>query len=322
MQPGTSIPGIKSWPADGRGVEYVPLKSTRLFRQAVEPGKPWFWSLNPYRGCELGCTFCSVRLDRREFDGWSEFQKKVEVKTDAAERIAQELQSEEFRGRPVVLGTKTEPWQPAEEHVRVTRGVLEALSHVSGLDLRVMTRSSLIARDTDLLKKISDKGRVTVTFSLASLDERVNRLMEPKAPSAFRRLAALEALAMAGVNVGLMVSPVLPGLDEEELGLEALLRRASNAGARFAGMEFLKFDIGQRETFFNHVTRLYPELAMRFRRVVGVRPPTEADQAELAATFNRRCEELGLLPLWKAMQPPPAPKQNEVKEVKQLGLFG
>jgi DNA repair photolyase len=269
----------------------------------------------------MGCTFCSVRMDRKEFSAWSEFQKKVEIKTNAAEALARELATEDFRGRPIVLGTFTEPWQPAEEHVRITRSLLEVLSNVEGLDVRVNTRSSLIARDTDLLKKLTQKGKLTVSFSLASLDERVNRLMEPKAPSAFRRLAALEALAMAGINVGLLVSPVFPGLDEEELGLRTLLSRASNAGARFAGMQKLHLDLGQRETLFAHVTRAYPDLAMRFRRVVGVRAPSEADSTELELKFARYCEELGLLPLAKAAEGGPQPAKNEVQRAQQLALF-
>lgn len=321
MQPGTAVPGVKGWPVSGRGVEYVPLKSTRLLRQAVEPGKPWFWSLNPYRGCELGCAFCSVRLERREHERWEEFHKKVEAKVNAVEQIAKELQGEDFQGRPIVIGTNTEPWQPAEEQMRLTRGILEAMAQVKGLDVRISTRSSLIARDTDLLKRISEKGRVTVAFSLASLDERVNRLMEPKAPSAFRRLAALEALAMAGVNVGVHLSPVLPGLDEEELGLRTLLSRASNAGARFAGIEFLHFDIGQRETFFAHVTRSYPDLAMRFRRVVGVKPQPESEQAELRASFAHVCEELGLLSMQRAVEAQPVKSAPVAEQPAQLPLF-
>ena len=321
MQSNSFVLGMKSWPAPGKGVEYQPMKTARLLRQAVEPGKSWFWSLNPYRGCEMGCTFCSVRMDRKDFSSWSEFQKKVEIKTNAAEALAAELRSEDFAGRPIVLGTYTEPWQPAEETVRITRSILEVMADVDGLDLRINTRSSLIARDTDLLARISRKGKVTVSFSLASLDERVNRLMEPRVPSAFRRLAALEALAMAGVNVGLIVSPVFPGLDEAELGLRALLARASNAGARFAGMQKLSFDLGQRENFFAQVTRAFPDSAVRFRRVVGVKAAAEAELAALDLQFARHCEELGLLPMSRAVEALKAKASNQLQPAEQLTLF-
>lgn len=286
LRPSSSAPGQ---------VELYSLQAKNLLRQTQEPGaESWFWALNPYRGCQYGCTFCSVRLETREHELWNAFERRIGVKVNAVEALVRELRELDLAGRPIVLGTNTEPWQQAEDKLRLTRSVLEALARLDGIDLRVNTRSSLVARDTDLLSQISRKGRVSVTFSLASMDERINRLMEPNAPSALRRFSAMEALAHAGVEVGMQISPVLPGLEEDELGLEALLSRAAHAGARHAGLSFLDLTGPQREVFLFHVDRRYPELSSRFRRVIGRKAPGAGDQASLREAFEKHCRSFDL----------------------------
>lgn len=318
--PITAAQMLKGPGGEGRPVQYVGLKVRTLLRQAAEAHGPWHWTVNPYEGCEFACTHCHARLERKEFADWRTFETRVKVKTNAVEAFLQDLRAEDFERRQVVLGTFSEPWQQAEENFRVTRALLEAMTRVEGVDLRINTRSSLIARDSDILRQIGRKGRVTVVFSIPSMDERINRLMEPRAPSAFRRLAAMEALARAGISVGLNVSPVLLGLDEEELGLQTLLSRAANAGARFAGMKLMSFGPGQRETFLNHVTQAYPESGTRFRRVLGRRPPSEDERAALHAHFNLQCQQHGLLPIPFAVAPQ-APEVRRTATAEQLTLF-
>lgn len=316
MHPSAGSHEIKEPCRSPSGARYAAVRVGSILRQDAEGG-PWHWSVDPYQGCEFACSFCQARLDRRDYRAWRSFETQVGVKSNAVEVLMRELRSEQLEGRPIVLGAATDPWQPAEEHTRLTRAILEALTQLDDLDLRVHTRSSLIARDTDVLRRLAAKGRVTAVISIASLDERINRLLEPKAPSALRRLAALEALALAGVPVGLMVSPVMPGLDEEELRLEALLTRAANAGARFAGMSLMTFGPGQRENFLAHVTTAYPEFASRFRRVIGRRAPSDEERQALFQEFERLCARLGLLPLAHAELPRP-PRRSAPS---QLALF-
>lgn len=302
----------------GRPVQYVSLNVRTLLRQAAEAHGPWHWVVNPYSGCEFACTHCHARLERRDHADWVSFEQRVRVKANAVEAFLREIRASDFEKRQVVLGSHSEPWQQAEESFRLTRALLEAMLQVDGVDLRINTRSSLIARDTDLLRQLSKKGRVVVSFSIPSMDEHVNRLMEPRAPSAFRRLAAMEALARAGVTVGLSVSPVFAGIDEEELGLETLLTRAAHAGARFSGMQLMTFAPGQRETFLNHVTQSYPDSATRFRRLIGRRPLDEDQEATLHAKFNVLCHRLGLMPLHNAVSMARAAPR---KSAEQLTLF-
>ncbi len=308
----------QSWPAQGRPVEYVSIKVRALLRRAAEGEGPWYWAVNPYQGCEFGCTFCDARLNRADLGDWRAFEQRVRVKANAVEAFHRDLRASDFENRQVVLGTSSEPWQQAEENFRVTRALLEAMATVDGVDLRINTRSSLVARDGDVLRKIARKGRVTVAFSIASLDERVNRLMEPRAPSALRRLAAMEALARSGISVGLLVSPYLPGLDDDERSLETLMRRASNAGARFGGLAPLHFGPGQRENFLSHVTALYPEEATRFRRIIGRRALSSEELTEVREAFDASCARLGLEPLHRAA--PPRTLEPR-KPAQQLTLF-
>lgn len=148
------------------------------------------------------------------------------------------------------------------------------------------------------------------------MDERINRLMEPRAPSAFRRLAAMEALAKAGISVGLMVAPVMMGLDEEEMGLETMIARAANAGARFAGMKLFELLPGQREQWLAHVTAAYPESASRFRRVSGRRAPNEDERATLFAHFELLCQKHGLLPIHDAVSIRAEPRRDTAEQLK------
>jgi len=308
--------GEVAWPAPGREIEYQPISVKALLRQGHSPQSGWFWAINPYRGCQYGCAFCDARLEAREPGSWDGFETRIGVKVNAVEVMAREMRDAEFAVHPVVLGTTTEPWQQAEEKLRLTRSILLALSRTGGVDLRVNTRSSLVARDTDLLRAIAGRGRVTVAFSLASIDERINRLLEPNAPSALRRFSAMEALARAGIDVALLVSPWMPGLHEDELGLAAMLTRAAHAGAKLAGMAPLQFLPGQRENFLQQVDRRYPELSTRFRRVIGRRSMTDEELAGAREAFERHCRNLDLKPICEAARPglparPPA----------QLSLF-
>ena len=305
-------------PAGERCARYSDVKVRTLLRQGAEGEEHWHWSINPYEGCEFACAFCRMRLDRRDFGAWRAFEREIGVKTNAVEALLRDLREQNLEGRELVLGSATDPWQPAEEHFRLTRAILTALCERDGMALRANTRSSLVARDSDLLKQLGAKGRVTVAMSIASLDERLSRLLEPRAPTAFRRLAALEALSRAGVEVGLMVSPVMPGLTEKELDLERLLTRAANAGARSAGISMMHFEHpGQREALLSNLASAYPGASSRLRRVIGHRARTDDERSSLLASFDSLCRRLGLAPLLPAVARKPPPPS----EPAQLGLF-
>jgi DNA repair photolyase len=266
-----------------------------LRRLEVGQGHP-VWSLEPYAGCELGCTFCPVREGATTQEAWLDFERHVAARPAVVGALRAALGPGTAGPRRVVLGAGSEPWQPAEERHRLTRHLLETLQQLEPLDLQVHTRSSLIARDTDVLRALSQRGRVTVAFSLASLDERLNRLLEPRAPSALRRLMAVEALARAGLLVGVRLSPVLPTVEVAEL--EALLTRAANAGARFAELGFLSSAPAEQARSLQRVVLASPDVALRYRRVLqrAAQVPPGTLHA-LREAFTQRCERLGLVAL-------------------------
>jgi DNA repair photolyase len=308
-----AVPGVSA-----PGVRYVAVRVKSLLRQQPQEDGSWHWRLDPYEGCQFGCLACPVRLERQDAAQWRELESKVAVKVNAAQVLRAELHHEDFRGHPIHLGEQTEAWQHVEEQVRLTRALLGLLAEEEGRELRASTRSSLIARDGDLLREIAGKNHLTVAFSLPSLDEKVNRLVEPRAPSAFRRLAAMEALARLGVEVGLMVAPVFPGLDDDELQLKAMLTRAANAGARFAGIRFFAPTQAVRDNFLRRVTEAYPEAATRVRRVLGRRTPQPEELRSLEKGFELLCRSLGLQLAEQAQ----APRAKRPPAATQLGLFG
>ncbi|HEY8208675.1 MAG TPA: radical SAM protein [Myxococcaceae bacterium] len=307
--PGGSAPGVR----------YAAVRVKSLLRQHAQENGSWHWRLDPYEGCQFGCLACPVRLgEHQDAARWRELESRVAVKVNAAQVLRAELRHEDFRGHPIWIGEQTEAWQHVEEQVRLTRALLGLLAQEEGREVRISTRSSLIARDGDILREIARRNHLTVAFSLPSLDEKVNRLVEPRAPSAFRRLAAMEALARLGVEVGLMVAPVFPGLDDDELQLKAMLSRASNAGARFAGIRFFAPSQPVRDHFLRRVTEAYPEAATRVRRVLGRRTPQLEELRSLEKGFELLCRSLGLQLAEQAL----APRARKPQPATQLALFG
>ncbi len=265
-----------------------------ILRSQPIPSATSTWSIDPYQGCELGCTFCPVRLPETSFRQWCGFEKSIGVRVNAASLALSELRAMDFAGATIVLGASSDPWQPSEQHFRLTRSVLAAIARAPGVNLWVNTRSSLIARDIDLLRRIAANGSATISIGVAAISDSVNRVMEPRAPSALRRLTALEALARAGLRTGVMVAPVYPGIAKEELGLTALLARVASAGGPFAGLGLLEFAAGQRERFFHYNGRAHPRHAFQLRRWVTSEGHSESQRAALRKTFEELCQRFGL----------------------------
>jgi DNA repair photolyase len=254
-----------------RGVEYFDLPCRSILNRCTSERMPFRWTINPYRGCEFGCTYCYARYSH-EFLGmeeWTDFQDKVLVKARAPERLARDL----LRIRPgcgaIAMGTVTDPYQPAEKEFRVTRGILEVIARHRGLDFSITTKSALITRDLELLREIALKSRLRINVSLITLDRRIARILEPRAPTPRKRLETIQALAEAGLEVGVFAMPVLPGLTDSPRALEALVRRSAEAGARHFVAQLLFLRDSARRGFLPRLEKEFPELARRYRREFG-----------------------------------------------------
>jgi DNA repair photolyase len=264
--PGNAIPLGKA-----RGVEYFDLPCRTLLNRCTSDRMPFQWTMNPYRGCEFGCTYCYARYSH-EFLGmekWTDFQDKVLVKRNAPERLARDLSRVRFDGESIAMGTVTDPYQPAERKFRVTRRILQLLARARGLDFSITTKSTLVTRDLDLLQEIDRRGRLTINISLITLDRGIARILEPRAPTPQRRLETVRTLARSGLRVGVFAMPVLPGLTDFPGDLDALIRSCAEAGARHFSAQVLFLRDSARKGFLPRLEKDFPDLARRYRREYG-----------------------------------------------------
>jgi DNA repair photolyase len=215
-------------------------------------------SVNPYRGCEHGCVYCYAR-PTHEYLGFSaglDFETKVLVKEGAPELLARSLRARRWKPQVVALSGVTDPYQPAERHLEITRRCLRVLADFHN-PVALVTKSWLVTRDVDLLAEMADWQGASVAISITTLDRALQHSMEPRAAAPSRRLAAIETLARAGVPVGVMVAPVIPGLTDHEL--PAIVAAASRAGAGFAAKVLLRLPHGVKELFESWLQEHQPE---------------------------------------------------------------
>jgi len=277
-----------------RGTRFVSLTPRSVLNPPAQTGMD-FWSLNPYVGCEFGCTYCYARyahryvverahdagkLDDAEFrdfrgpHGWEAFEKRVFVKEGILAALDRDLKRF-FRSDsptvrqsdPIVIGTATDPYQPAERTFELTRSVLEQLARYEGLSVGIITKSPLVARDADVLRRLARHNDIEILISLITVDVELIRAFEARSPMPAVRLRAVAKLAAAGLNVGLIVAPVLPGVTDDRRHLEALFRAAREAGARFV---------------YASPLRLYPAIRDRFLPVLEARSPALAERYRTA----------------------------------------
>ena len=221
------------------------------------PDIPYEASLNPYRGCEVGCPFCYAR-PTHEYLGLSaglDWETHIMVKEDAPELLRTELSSKRWRPKVIALSGVTDPYQPGEARFRITRRCLEVLAEFRN-PVSVITKRKLIVRDADVLGELAKHRAAVAHLSLPTLDLELSRKLEPRASTPRDRLAAMGTLAKAGVPVGVMVAPVIPGLNDHEI--PAILEAAADAGATWAGIELLRLPYGVKEIFERWLAEHYP----------------------------------------------------------------
>lgn len=235
-----------------------------------------FWSLNPYIGCEFGCGYCYARdthrwtaerhsLSNPLEDPRQQFERVIFVKENAASVLRRTLEPAKVGNRLLLIGTATDPYQPAERRFGITRSLLEALAGFRDLTIGITTKSPLVARDVDLLKALALRHRISVSLSIISTDPTVIRRFEPKTPLPHARLRAVRALADAGVDVGLLIAPIIPAVTDGWAALGALMAAGKEAGARRADGFALRLAPVARAGFLPVLEREFPELIDRYR---------------------------------------------------------
>jgi DNA repair photolyase len=253
---------------DRRGVTFQALRSENLLNRLSGEVMPFGFTVNPFRGCEVGCRYCYARATH-EYLGHGdplEFEERIYVKEAGADRLLSGLSRARATGQEIAIGTATDPYQPAEGRFRITRGVLEAMARVPGLRIGLTTKSTGVLRDRDLLARIARESDLWVNISLISLDAPLLRQIEPRAPRPDLRLDAMRTLAAEGIRTRLFLMPVLPMLTDGEAGLRELLAAALAAGAREAISQalFLRTEMTRR-FFLEFVQCEFPWALARYR---------------------------------------------------------
>ena len=290
-------------------------------------------SINPYRGCEHGCIYCYARPSHA-YLGLSpglDFETRIFYKPNAAALLRDELRKKGYVCRPIALGSNTDPYQPAERKLGVTRSILEVLREFRH-PVTIVTKGALIQRDIDILSDMAREKLAVVTVSVTTLDRDLARTMEPRAATPERRIETIAALSKAGVPTGVLSAPMIPALNDREM--EAILGRARDAGASVAGYTLLRLPLELKALFKEWLETHQPQKAAHVlslvaqchggkiydsawsKRMVGGGPYAEM----LAARFDRACRKLGYSPRSTHMLDtsrfrPPAQKGD------QLALF-
>jgi DNA repair photolyase len=295
-----------------RGTAFFALAAKTILNAPERTGAG-FWSLNPYVGCEFGCTYCYARYAHRYVvgrirdagrladaelarwrgpHGWEAFERRVFVKQELRAALEADLArharapaAADGDPLPIVIGTATDPYQPAERRFRLTRQALERLARCEGLNIGIITKSPLVTRDLDVLRRLQERNDLAVHISLISLDPALLRRVEARSPLPHARLRALGRLAASGINAGLLIAPVLPGISDGARALDALFRAARDAGARFVHAGPLRLYAGVRDHFLPVLDAAFPHLAARYRRAYAGR--YDAPRAYAAALARR-----------------------------------
>ncbi len=268
-----------------RGTQFVSLQPKSVLNAPEQTGMD-FWSLNPYVGCEFGCTYCYARythryaVERSRAAGeWrpDAFEQRIFVKQGIQNALENDLRRY-FRhatgtgaSDTIVIGTATDPYQPGERRFAITRAVLERLARCEGLSIGLITKSPLVSRDIDVFTAIQRRNDLEVYISLITMDTALIRALEARSPTPAVRLRALARLTGAGVNAGLIVAPVLPGITDSWARLDAVFRAARAAGARFLTASPLRLYAGIRDRFLPVLDTHFPELSERYRRAYAGR---------------------------------------------------
>lgn len=253
-----------------RGVTFSPLDCRTILNRCDSPQMPFTWTINPYRGCELACSYCYARYTH-EFLGneASSFETDIYVKQQVAAALRRDLARRVEPGEAIAIGTATDPYQPAERHYRATRSLLEVFAGQRGHVLSITTKSCLIRRDRELLAEVGRNNRLVVNFSLTSLDTALARRLEPRAPTPARRLQTMRLLAEAGIDVGLFLMPILPGITDDPGTIDRLVAAGRHAGAGFVASNVLFLRQPSRAIFLDYVRRDHPDKLAAYQRAFG-----------------------------------------------------
>ncbi len=290
--PGPRLVGIARLAAEGESlrqghdVEYFTLPVRSLLNRCTVARMPFTWTINPYRGCEFACKYCYARYTHEfmELRDGVDFERKIYIKQHAAELLRQELRRVN-PGEEIALGTATDPYQPIERRLEVTRAILEELSRHAGLELGIVTKSNLVLRDIDVLQRIAENNQIFVNVTITTLNVDLARILEPRAPRPDLRMETVRKLNLEGVNAGVICAPVIPGITNSPRDLEALVRATAEAGGKYIYANPLFLKPCSAAIFLPFLEKEFPQLVDSYQQ-------RYKDRAFLPKAYGQRLSQL------------------------------
>jgi DNA repair photolyase len=254
------IEGIDDWEMPNVGTQYLEQQVKSIVNKVESPDLSLMYSMNPYAGCEHGCIYCYAR-NVHEYWGYSaglDFERKIIVKMNAPEMLRKFLMNKKWEPNPIMLSGNTDCYQPAEQKYRLTRRLLEVCNEFNQ-PVGILTKNSWIIKDKDVLQEMAKKRLVTAMVSITSFNDELRRLMEPRTTTAKQRLKVIEELSSAGIRMGIMMGPMIPGLNEHEM--QRIMKAAKDAGAKFTAYTFIRLNGAIKFLFHDWLYKNFPDRA-------------------------------------------------------------
>jgi DNA repair photolyase len=254
------VEGIDEWEQPNSGTVYMEQQVKSIVNKVESPDLSMMYSMNPYAGCEHGCIYCYAR-NVHEYWGYSaglDFERKIIVKKNAPQMLRKFLSHPKWEPHPIMLSGNTDCYQPAEQKYRLTRGLLEVCNEFNQ-PVGILTKNSWILKDADILQDMAKKKLVSAMVSVTTFNEDLRRVMEPRTTTAKQRLKVIEELSNAGVHMGIMMGPMIPGLNEHEM--QRIMKEGRDAGAKFTAYTFIRLNGAIKFLFHDWLYKNFPDRA-------------------------------------------------------------
>lgn len=254
------IESIDDWEETHSRTQYIEMESKSIVNKVESPDVGMSYSMNPYAGCEHGCIYCYAR-NVHEYWGYSaglDFERKILIKKNAPQLLRKFLMHPKWQCAPIMLSGNTDCYQPAEQQYRLTRGLLEVCNEFNQ-PVGILTKNSWIIKDKDVLQEMAKKNIVSAMVSITSFNEDLLRTMEPRTTTAKQKLKVIEELSKAGIRMGVMMGPMIPGLNEHEM--QRIMKAAADAGATFTAYTFIRLNGAIKFLFHDWLYKNFPNQA-------------------------------------------------------------
>ncbi|MFT3676158.1 MAG: PA0069 family radical SAM protein [Chitinophagaceae bacterium] len=298
------VEGIDDWSEENISTQYLEQEAKSIVNKVDSPDVGMGYSMNPYAGCEHGCIYCYAR-NVHEYWGYSaglDFERKIIVKKNAPALLRKFLMNPKWQSIPIMLSGNTDCYQPAEQQYRLTRRLLEVCNEFNQ-PVGILTKNSWILKDKDILQQMAAKNIVSAMVSITSFNEDLRRVMEPRTTTAQQKLKVIRELSEAGVRMGIMMGPMIPGLNEHEM--QRIMKEARDNGATFTAYTFIRLNGAIKLLFHDWLYKNFPERADKVWHLVeqshngkvndsrwGVRMRGEGSIAELVAQQYKKYGKL------------------------------